>query len=125
MKLILKTGIALTATAIASQALAHPGHEHEIGMAHVLTSPEHIEGFLFIGMIAGIIMLVRRVWAIMIGNIALMAYIFAQGASHASHGSALFGLETGLAGAALALGAWRATHIAYRSIEARRARARS
>ena len=111
-----KTIAAVSASSIlvAPVAMAHPGHDSELGMIHVITSPEHVATFLIVGAAAAVLMLARRTSVVIAANIALLAYILVQGVAHASHGGVLFGVETALAGAVLALGAWRATHLLYR-----------
>lgn len=98
---------------IASVAVAHPGHEHELGIVHVMTSLEHVAAFLVFGAAAAVLMLTRRIAVVAAANLALLFYILVQGVVHGMHGGALFGVETALAGAALALGSWRATHLVY------------
>jgi hypothetical protein len=114
MRLFTKVSHLLFGLAIlASPALAHPGHGEEPGMIHVLTSFEHIGAFLLIGVTAAIVMTIRRMAAILAANAVLALFLVIQAGTHAVHGGWLFGIETALAGAALALGAWRVTHILY------------
>ncbi|MEM7122497.1 MAG: HupE/UreJ family protein [Pseudomonadota bacterium] len=107
-------------TLLAPAALAHPGHEGEIGTFHVLGSIDHIAVFLGIGVAAALLMLVRHPAAIVAANLILLAFVLILGAGHGIHGGVLFGIETAIAGALLALGAWRATHVLYAYIKSRR-----
>ncbi len=104
---------------IASVAMAHAGHEQELGIVHVMTSFEHIAGFLVFGVAAAVLMLTRRILFVVAANLALLLYVLFQGVFHGMHGGKLFGLETALAGAALALGSWRATHLIYQRYTSR------
>ena len=92
-------------------AMAHPGHPEEMGLTHVLTSPEHIITFVVVGAAAAVLMMGRRTSTVIAANIALVLFVLIQGVSHWMSGSALFGLETAVAGAALALGSWRAVQM--------------
>lgn len=98
-------------TMLPGTAMAHPGHEHELGMAHVLTSFEHLAAFMLVGVIAGVMTAARRRSTLLIANGMLALFLVVQGTMHAMHGGILFGLEGTIAGAALALGAWRLTHM--------------
>ena len=97
-----------------SAAVAHPAGTHEIGVPHVLTSVEHVATFLAIGIVAAIIVMSRNVYSVWIANGVLAAFLVAETVLHAQSAGLLFGLEVGMAGAALALGAWRATTLLSR-----------
>ena len=97
-----------------SAAVAHPAGTHEIGVPHVLMSVEHVATFLAIGIVAGIIVMSRNVYSLWIANGVLAAFLVAETVMHAQSAGLLFGLEVAVAGAALALGAWRATTLLSR-----------
>ena len=98
--------LALTvAVTVPAAAVAHPGQEYEIGMAHVLTSVPHAAAFLLAGAIAGILMSGRQARRVIAASIGLTLLLLLVGALHAAHDGILFGLETVLAGAVLALAA--------------------
>ena len=108
-------------TVLSTTVAAHPGHLGELGMAHVLSSAQHVMAFLLVGAAAAVLMTVRRLSAVLIANGALALFLVAQGFWHGMHGGFLFGAETVIAGAVLSLGAWRATHMVYKQFLARRA----
>lgn len=111
------TKVMLTVSGVvfaSSAAVAHPAGSHEIGVPHVLTSVDHVATFLAIGVVAGIIVMSRNVYAVWIANGVLAAFLVAETAMHAQSAGLLFGLEVAVAGAALALGAWRATTLLSR-----------
>lgn len=114
MQILRRTSAALAGCFIfAPNAMAHPGHAQEMGMAHVMTSPEHIATFVVVGAAAAALMLGRRTSTVIAANIALFLFVLVQGATHWASGDALFGMETALAGAALALGSCRAVQMFY------------
>ncbi|MEM9618386.1 MAG: hypothetical protein AAF936_10535 [Pseudomonadota bacterium] len=98
---------------LTSSALAHPGHESELGMTHVMTSLAHISVFIGLGVSVAILMLARNAVAVTAANAILLACILLLGVTHGMYGGLLFGLETMIAGAALALGVWRLIQTAY------------
>ncbi len=108
-----------------SVAVAHPGHEHEIGAVHVLLSFNHVLTFLGIGAAAGAIMLFRHPVAVIVANGVLAFLLLMQGVAHAAEGGTLFGVEVAVAGAILAMGAWRAAYLFYAQFMARRVAARA
>lgn len=112
MQVIRHATAALAGTFLfAPAAMAHPGHPQEMGMAHVITSPEHIATFVVVGAAAAALMLGRRTSTVIAANIALFLFVLVQGASHWASGDALFGMETAVAGAALALGSCRGVQL--------------
>lgn len=114
MRILRNVAFALAGSVIfAMNALAHPGHENELGMAHVMTSFEHAAAFIGIGAGVAILVLARGAVAVIVANLILFAFVLLLGATHFAHGGALFAFETMIAGAALALGAWRAVHAAH------------
>jgi len=114
MQVLRRTGAALAGSFLfAPAALAHSGHPQEMGMAHVMTSPEHIATFVVVGAAAAALMLGRRTSTVIAANLALFLFVLVQGASHWMSGDALFGIETAVAGAALALGSCRVVQMFF------------
>ncbi|MEM9682113.1 MAG: hypothetical protein AAF942_02500 [Pseudomonadota bacterium] len=94
---------------VSSAAVAHPAGTREIGMSHVLLSVGHVTTFLALGIAAGVIVMSRSAYSVWIANFALAAFLIFEAAMHVQSDGLLFGIEVAVAGAALALGAWRAT----------------
>lgn len=117
--------VAAPLSLFASVAFAHSGGESEIGFMHVMTSAEHLIGFLLVGVSAAFLMTLKRASHIALAVVITALYLLMQGAEHAAHGGQAFGLETIVAGAILAVGAARFTHVVLSSFSARKSASRS
>ncbi|MCG8490815.1 MAG: hypothetical protein MI743_04310 [Sneathiellales bacterium] len=117
--------IALPFFLITGTAFAHSGADSEIGFAHVMTSAEHLIGFLLVGVSAALLMMLKRPAHIALAIVVAGLYVLMQGAEHAAHGGEIFGFETIVAGSILAIGAGRFTHVAFKHFSAKKSASRS
>ena len=112
MRIMKFSGLALMGgLLVAPLAMAHTGHEHSVGILHVLSSPEHLLSFLLLGGLFGTVMITQRASFLLGANAALIVYLGLQAWTHAHQGDAFFGIEVATAGGLLTLGAWRAANL--------------
>ncbi|MAH85331.1 MAG: hypothetical protein CBB68_13985 [Rhodospirillaceae bacterium TMED8] len=95
------------------QAFAHTGGTDEFGMSHALTNVEHVLLFLAIGILAGLLMLTRKPYAMFLANSSLILAFLYEVICHGLETSVLFGLEFFVGIALVSLMGWRIIYLTF------------